>query len=89
VVDQRALAEALARGRPGFAALDVTDPEPIAMDDPLLTLPNVIIAPHIASGSRTTREQMAVMAVDNLLAALRGDLPPNCINPEAARVRGG
>jgi glyoxylate reductase len=87
VVDQRALAEALKQGRPGMAALDVTDPEPIAMDDPLLALPNVIIAPHIASGSRATREQMAEMAVDNLLAGLRGDLPPNCVNPEALAGR--
>ncbi len=87
VVDQRALAEALKQGRPGMAALDVTDPEPIAMDDPLLALPNVIIAPHIASGSRATREQMAEMAVDNLLAGLRGDLPPNCVNPEALSGR--
>jgi glyoxylate reductase len=87
VVDQRALVEALRQGRPGMAALDVTDPEPIAMDDPLLALPNVIIAPHIASGSRATREQMAEMAVDNLLAGLRGDLPPNCVNPEALSGR--
>jgi glyoxylate reductase len=87
VVDQPALAEALRQGRPGMAALDVTDPEPIAMDDPLLALPNVIIAPHIASGSRATREQMAAMAVDNLLAGLRGDLPPNCVNPEALSGR--
>ena len=85
VVDQRALAEALRQGRPAMAALDVTDPEPIAMDDPLLQLSNVIIAPHIASGSRATREQMAEMAVDNLLAGLRGELPPNCVNPEALR----
>ena len=83
VVDQRALAEALRAGRPGMAALDVTDPEPIAMDDPLLQLPNAIIAPHIASGSRATRERMAEMAVENLLAGLRGELPPNCVNPEA------
>ncbi len=87
VVDQRALAEALRQGRPGMAALDVTDPEPIAMDDPLLALSNVIIAPHIASGSRATREQMAEMAVDNLLAGLRGELPPNCVNPEALAGR--
>lgn len=85
VVDQRALAEALRRGRPAMAALDVTDPEPIEMDDPLLSMPNAIIAPHIASGSRATREQMAEMAVDNLLAGLRGELPPNCVNPEVLR----
>ena len=87
VVDQRALAEALRQGRPGMAALDVTDPEPISMDDPLLALPNAIIAPHIASGSRATRERMAAMAVENLLAGLRGDLPPNCVNPEAREQR--
>jgi glyoxylate reductase len=83
VVDQRALAEALRRGRPAMAALDVTDPEPISADDPLLRLPNVIIAPHIASGSHATREKMADMAVDNVLAGLRGELPPTCVNPEA------
>ena len=70
-----------------MAALDVTDPEPISIDDPLLQLPTVIIAPHIASGSRATREKMAEMAVDNLLAGLRGDLPPNCVNPEALARR--
>jgi len=85
VVDQAALAEALRQGRPAFAALDVTDPEPIAMDDSLVSMPNTIIAPHIASGSRATREKMADMAVDNLLAGLRGELPPNCVNPEALR----
>jgi glyoxylate reductase len=83
IVDQRALADALRAGHPAIAALDVTDPEPIAMDDPLLSVPNAIIAPHIASGSRATREKMAEIAVDNLLAALRGELPPNCVNPEA------
>jgi glyoxylate reductase len=82
VVDQQALAAALRSGRPACAALDVTDPEPIAMDDPLLSLPNVIIAPHIASGSLATRSKMAEMAVDNLLAGLSGKRPPNCVNPE-------
>jgi glyoxylate reductase len=82
VVDQRALAEALKAGRPAMAALDVTDPEPIAMDDPLLALPNVIIVPHIASGSLATRSKMAEMAVDNLLAGLAGKRPPNCVNAE-------
>lgn len=82
VVDKRALAEALAAGRPAGAALDVTDPEPIPMDDPLLRLPNVILAPHIASASLATRSKMADMAVDNLLAALAGRRPPHCVNPE-------
>jgi glyoxylate reductase len=82
VVDQAALAEALAEGRLGGAALDVTDPEPLPMDSPLLKLPNVLIAPHIASASHATRGLMASMAVDNLLAALEGRRPPHCVNPE-------
>ncbi len=82
VVDQAALAEALKAGQIAGAALDVTDPEPIPMDSPLLTLPNVILAPHIASASLATRSKMADMAVDNLLAGLAGRRPPNCVNPE-------
>lgn len=82
VVDQAALAEALAQGKLGGAALDVTEPEPLPMDSPLLKLPNVLIAPHIASASHATRGRMASMAVDNLLAALDGRRPPHCVNPE-------
>ena len=83
VVDQEALYNALKSGTIFAAGLDVTETEPIAPDDPLLTLDNVIILPHIASGSYVTREKMALMAADNLLAGLRGELPPNCVNPEA------
>ena len=82
VVDQAALYVALRDGIIAGAALDVTDPEPIAMDDPLLTLENCIIAPHIASASVTTRTKMAVMAAENLLAGLRGERLPNPVNPE-------
>ncbi|MFN8556564.1 MAG: D-glycerate dehydrogenase [Dehalococcoidia bacterium] len=82
VVDQRALAEALKAGRPGGAALDVTDPEPISMQDPLLNLPNVILAPHIASGSLATRTMMANMAVENLLVGLDGAKLRFCVNAE-------
>ncbi len=53
--------------------------------DPLLTLDNVIIAPHIASASVTTRTKMATMAAENLIAGLRGQVPPNCANPEALK----
>lgn len=81
VVDQKALYEALKNGTIFSAGLDVTVVEPIPMDDPLLTLPNLVIAPHIGSASFPTRKTMALMAADNLLAGLRGELPPNCVNP--------
>lgn len=83
LVDQAALYAALLAGRPAAAALDVAEVEPIPMDDPLLTLPNVVVAPHIGSASFATRAKMAGMAVDNLLAALAGERPPNLLNPEA------
>ncbi|MBI4199213.1 MAG: D-glycerate dehydrogenase [Chloroflexi bacterium] len=85
VVDQRALYQALRDGVIAAAALDVTDPEPISPQDPLLALPNVVITPHIASASHATRTRMAVLAAENLLAALEGRLPPHCANPEAFR----
>ena len=82
VVDSDALFRALAGGSIAAAALDVTDPEPIPMDSPLLTLDNLIIAPHIASGSVATRDKMATMAAANLIAGLRGERLPYCVNPE-------
>ncbi len=82
VVDQGALAAALANGTIAGAALDVTDPEPIAPDDPLLALDTCLIVPHIASSSVATRTRMAVMAAENLLAGLAGDRLPYCVNPE-------
>ena len=82
VIDQAALYRALSTGVIAYAALDVTDPEPIKMDDPLLTLDNIIIAPHIASASFETRNKMSAMAAANLLAGLNGDQLPNCVNPE-------
>ncbi len=82
IVDPEALYEALKTGRIGGAALDVTEPEPIPIDSPLLTLPNCIIAPHIASASVATRGKMARIAADNLIAGLRGDRLPACVNPE-------
>jgi glyoxylate reductase len=82
VVDQKALYEALAQRRIGGAALDVTDPEPPAPDDPLLKLDNLTIVPHIGSASFATRTKMATMAAENLIAALSGKRPPNPVNPE-------
>ncbi len=82
VVDLQALYQALKAQRIFAAALDVTDPEPIPLDSPLLELDNLIIVPHIASASRSTREKMATMAAENLIAGLRGERLPNCVNPE-------
>jgi lactate dehydrogenase-like 2-hydroxyacid dehydrogenase len=82
VVDSDALYDALATGQIAYAALDVTDPEPLPVDHKLLTLPNCLVVPHIASASWATRTRMAVMAAENLLAGLRGQCLPNCVNPE-------
>jgi glyoxylate reductase len=82
VIDHAALADALRSGRIFAAALDVTDPEPIPMDDPLVGLENCLIVPHIASASRATRGKMAEMAAANLLAGVRGERLPTPINPE-------
>jgi glyoxylate reductase len=82
VVDPDALYQALKAGRIFAAALDVTDPEPILPDSPLLELENLIVVPHIASASRTTREKMATMAAENLIAGLKGERLPHCVNPE-------
>jgi glyoxylate reductase len=76
VVDQDALREALEAGEIAGAGLDVTDPEPLPADDPLLSAPNLLVVPHIGSATVRTRSRMADMAVDNLLAALAGkDMP--------------
>ena len=82
VVDQAALYRALASNRIAAAAIDVTEAEPLATDDPLLRLPNLLVTPHIASASVTTRERMAELAVENLLEALAGRKPPHCVNAE-------
>ena len=80
VVDPAALYRALSSGTIAYAALDVTEPEPIKLDDPLLSLDNIIIAPHIASASYQTRDKMATMAAANLIAGLRSERLPNCVN---------
>jgi glyoxylate reductase len=72
IVDPVALREALEAGVIAGAALDVTEPEPPALDDPLLSAPNLIVVPHIGSATRSAREQMAELAVSNLLAGLEG-----------------
>ena len=81
IVDHMALYEALKSGQILGAGLDVTDPEPIPVDHPLLTLPNCLIVPHIASASVATRGKMASMAANNLIAGVRGERLPTPVNP--------
>lgn len=82
VLDPQALYAALRDGEILAAGLDVTDPEPIELEDPLLTLDNCLIVPHVASASVATRTKMAEMAVDNVIAGLQGHPLPTCVNPE-------
>ncbi len=82
IVDPDALYQALASGAIAAAGLDVFEVEPIPANHPLLTLDNIIVAPHIASASVETRTRMALMAAENLLAALAGRRPPNLVNPD-------
>jgi glyoxylate reductase len=77
IIDQVALRDALAAGTIAGAALDVTDPEPPSQDDPLLTAPNLILTPHIGSATHAARQQMAQLAVENLMAALAGKPMPH------------
>jgi len=87
VMVQKDLVEALKSGVIFAAGLDVTDPEPPAADDPLLSLPNVIVAPHIASATVGTRNAMAEICANNLLAGLRGEKLPAWVNPEVEASR--
>ena len=85
LVDNLALYEALRDGKIRYAGLDVTEPEPLPPDHPLLTLDNVIIAPHIASASTVTRTKMAMIAADNLISGLKGELGPAVVNPDVLK----
>jgi glyoxylate reductase len=85
LVDTAALVRALERKTIAGAALDVTDPEPLPADHPLVGLPSCLVVPHIGSASLATRRRMSTMAADNLLAGLRSERPPNLVNPEALR----
>jgi glyoxylate reductase len=87
LVDQKALYEASKSGIIFAAGLDVTDPEPPLMDDPLLKLPNVVIAPHIASATVGTRNAMAEICANNLIAGLTGQKLPSAVNPEVEAKR--
>jgi len=85
IVDNMALFEALRDKKIAYAGLDVTEPEPMPADHPLLKLDNVIVVPHIASASVATRTKMGLMAADNLIAGLKGEMPPNPVNPEVLK----
>lgn len=87
LVDQIALAEALRNGTIFAAGLDVTDPEPLPPGHELFSLPNCVIAPHIASATVDTRNAMARLCAQNLLAGLRGEALPHWVNPEVADRR--
>lgn len=82
VVDPKALYEALKNKTIYGAGLDVTEPEPISKDDPLLTLDNLTVVPHIASASVATRTRMATMAAENLIQALKGEKPDALVNKD-------
>ncbi|MDI6893606.1 MAG: D-glycerate dehydrogenase [Bacillota bacterium] len=82
LVDERALYRALREGWIWAAGLDVFEREPIGPDHPLLSLPNVVALPHIGSASIATRTRMATLAAQNLITALRGEVPPNLVNRE-------
>lgn len=84
VVDQDALIEALRSGTIAGAALDVTTPEPLPLESPLYSFPNVVITPHIASASLATRSRMAEMAAANIIAVLQGESPLNPVNRPAS-----
>jgi lactate dehydrogenase-like 2-hydroxyacid dehydrogenase len=88
IVDSDALVTALAEGRIGGAALDVTDPEPLPPDHPLVGFPNCLVVPHIGSATLPARRAMAALAVANLTAYLRGEpmpawLPGSAQQPDA------
>jgi glyoxylate reductase len=87
VVDEKALYKALKGGGIAGAALDVFGREPTPVDNPLLTLDNVVVAPHISSASHETRSRMAEMVAENLIAFFEGRKPPNLVNPEVLKIR--
>ncbi len=82
VVDPEALYRALSTNQIFAAGLDVTEPEPLPANHPLLQLPNCTVIPHLGSASKRTRDQMSFLAAQNLIAGLKGERLPNCANPE-------
>jgi D-3-phosphoglycerate dehydrogenase / 2-oxoglutarate reductase len=89
LVDQDALLAALERGQVGAAALDVTEPEPLPVDDPLLHRDDVLVTPHVASSTDAGKVRLYQHAVDNALDVLAGRTPPYVVNPEVLVRDGG
>jgi glyoxylate reductase len=86
IVQTDALLDALKNNSIGGAALDVTDPEPLPSDHPLLELDNCIVVPHLGSATHKTRERMGLIAAENLLLGLRGERLTHCVNPKVYRT---
>jgi glyoxylate reductase len=87
VVDEKALYKALKEGWIAGAGLDVFEHEPATLDNPLLKLDSVVLAPHISSASLETRAKMAEMVADNLVSFFEGKKPPNLVNQDVLKVR--
>lgn len=87
IVDEKALYKALKEGWIAGAALDVFEQEPTPIDNPLLRLDNVVVAPHISSASYETRAKMAEMVAENLVAFFEGKTPPNLVNPDVVKTK--
>jgi glyoxylate reductase len=87
VVDEKALYEALKKGQIAGAGLDVFEQEPTPLDNPLLKLENVVVAPHISSASLETRSRMSEMVAENLVSFFQGKSPPNLVNPDVVKVK--
>jgi glyoxylate reductase len=87
VVDEKALIQALEAGTIAGAGLDVFEKEPVEVENPLLKMKNVVVEPHLASGSIESRTAMAVLAAQNLIAGLKGEVPPNLINKQVLPSR--
>ena len=85
IVNEKALADALASGHLRAAGLDVFHNEPTSSGNPLLRLQNVVVLPHIGSASISTRKEMGEMCAVNIIAALEGEIPPNIVNPEVMK----
>ena len=87
VIDEEALYEALKTGQIAGAGLDVFEQEPTPIDNPLLELDNVVVAPHISSASHETRSRMAEMVAENLVSFFEGKVPPNLVNKEVLNIK--